>query len=79
MVGIGESFGQRFGRETVGFGSFWRYFGREKGRKGKNGCWEDDGLAGGFREKIVAGGEGRGKKKVETVERRNGKRTKRVP
>lgn len=25
------------------------------------------------------GGEGRGKKKVETVERRNGKRTKRVP
>lgn len=61
MVGIGESFGQRFGRETVGFGSFWRYFGREKGRKGENGCWEDDGLAGGFREKIVAGGEGRGK------------------
>lgn len=61
MVGIGESFGQKFGRETVGFGSFWRYFGREKGRKGENGCWEDDGLAGGFREKIVAGGRDEGK------------------
>lgn len=48
-------------RKGGGFGSFWRYFGREKGRE--NGCWENDGLAGGFREKIV-GEEGRGRGKV---------------
>lgn len=47
--------GRRFG-EGVGFGSFWRYFGREKGGRKKER--ENDGLAGGFGEKIV---EGKGK------------------
>lgn len=42
--------------EGGGFGSFWRYFGREKGGRKKER--ENDGLAGGFGEKIV---EGKGK------------------
>lgn len=39
----------------MGLGLFGDISGeRKEGRE--NGCWENDGLAGGFREKIVGGG-----------------------